>query len=111
MNCEERLQGKRPARQENFPNGPAFSPNFNRGIVERAYESFIYVEKGFLFHHASHARRHKSHPIGPRLKRELGSTGRTPEAANAPCTLVHFDQFSVAIMLGNNVAVKHGKPH
>jgi hypothetical protein len=52
MNCEERLQGNRPARRENFPNAPAFSPNFNRGIVERAYESSIYVEKGVLFDHA-----------------------------------------------------------
>jgi hypothetical protein len=35
--------------------------------------------------HASHARRHKSHPIGVRLKRELGSTGRTPEEAACRC--------------------------
>src|ERR1700693_1680503 len=36
--------------------GPAFSPNFNRGIVERAYESLSLREKGFLFDHASQAR-------------------------------------------------------
>ena len=32
----------------------------------------------------SHTRRNKSQPIGVRIKRELGSTGRTPDAVNAP---------------------------
>jgi hypothetical protein len=49
MNCEERLQRNRPALRENFPNGPAFSPNFNRGTVERAHESSIYVKRAFYF--------------------------------------------------------------
>ena len=36
--------------------GPLSPPNFNRGIVERAYESLSLREKGFLFDHASQAR-------------------------------------------------------
>jgi hypothetical protein len=95
------------------PSGPR-SPffNFNRGIVERAYESSIYVEKGFLFDHASHARRHKV------TQSESGSNvNSVPQEEHQKKQRMRFGRWATSISSplqscsGTMSLVKHGKPH
>ena len=58
--------------------------------------------------HTQHPWQHDSHAVGLRLICELGSTPRTPGVLNRRGSWRQFNQLAVALMLRNNVAVKHG---